>query len=198
MALLSLIYGSPKKTEIADIVADVTTSESHITEVEVTDNPVENGSNIADHVHFKPVSLKIEGLITDTPITSTIATIIDAITSYNDNRSRKIYDKLVDIQKAGEPITVVTGFKQYENMILKSLSVSRSSDTGAAIQYSAEFIEIRIANSETIDLALNTDPQNLGTTNLGKKATSAPTAPVVDSANQSPLASILGKLFGAA
>lgn len=59
---------------------DQTRSEQHEATAEVTDHPVETGSNIADHVRPQPQTLTLEVFVTNTPINDaggrgTIATL---------------------------------------------------------------------------------------------------------------------------
>src|SRR5713101_5273233 len=50
------------------ITIDATLQEVHKADAEVTEHPVELGADITDHVRPKPVELRIEGIISDTPI----------------------------------------------------------------------------------------------------------------------------------
>lgn len=76
MALVSLLLGQPQKgTRVdrsvggstASIVLDATVSEDYSAPIEITTHPVEEGSDISDHVILRPQKLKIEGKITETP-----------------------------------------------------------------------------------------------------------------------------------
>lgn len=50
------------------VVFDLTVSEGHEATSEVTEHPVEQGSNIADHVRQNPQGLSLEMYVTNTPI----------------------------------------------------------------------------------------------------------------------------------
>lgn len=58
----------PTHVVIGDIWVDVSISETHGVGAEVTDHPVEAGSNIVDHVRPLPRTFSIEGLITNHPV----------------------------------------------------------------------------------------------------------------------------------
>lgn len=58
----------PTHVEIGDIWIDVSIHETHGVGAEVTDHPVESGSNIVDHIRPLPRTFSLEGLITNHPI----------------------------------------------------------------------------------------------------------------------------------
>lgn len=76
MALLSLIFDRPIRASFETVVGservvvplDASISEGHERQASVTQNAIEDGSNVADHVKLNPVRLTIEGLISDTPV----------------------------------------------------------------------------------------------------------------------------------
>jgi hypothetical protein len=186
MGLLSLVYGTKKQLQIAQIEVDVSVSETHETDCDVTENPVESGANITDHVQVKPARLTVEGLVSDTPI-KFLQGVRDL---FDDNRSRKTYEELLAIQTAREPIDVITGLKQYSNMILKTLTVPRNSDTGRSLRFTAQFQEVRIVDSASISIAVS-DSQFQKKSTLGKTSTATPTSKVQQDAG-----SLLSRITG--
>lgn len=76
MALYSLIFNRPVKASIETIIGterivvpfDVSLSESHERNATVTQNPIEDGSNISDHINLNPERLTLEGMISDSPV----------------------------------------------------------------------------------------------------------------------------------
>lgn len=58
----------PKHVTIGDIWIDVSLSETHSVSAEVTDHPVEEGANIADHIRPQPRTFSMQGFVTNTPI----------------------------------------------------------------------------------------------------------------------------------
>lgn len=186
MGLLSLVYGTKKQLKIAQIEVDVSVQETHETDCDITENPVESGANITDHIQVKPAKLTIEGLVSDTPIK-----FLQGIRSlFDDNRSRKTYEELLTIQESREPIDVVTGLKQYSNMVLKTLTVPRSADTGKALRFTAIFQEIRIVESSSISVAVSAS-QFQKKSSIGKTSTKPPAPKVLQEAG-----SLLSKLTG--
>ena len=165
---------------VAGIVIDATISEEHKTSCDMTENPVEDGAKITDHVQLKPAELVIEGVITDTPlgyaVIGNIQNIVRSVSTLFGKNARSVdaYNDLIALQKSRRPFTVVTGLKRYESMILTELSVPRTIDTGKAIHFRAVMKEIRIVKSKTSTLS-NTTNNSLAkkAKNAGQKVTDA-------------------------
>lgn len=100
-------------------------SEAHTSEVEATDNPVETGSDVTDHVFMKPKRLTVE--------------VAD--------RSLSLYDDLVAFQETRQPFTMVTGLSIYENMIMTSIDVDRDVSTGDVIKATVMMRELIVVST---------------------------------------------------
>lgn len=135
-----------------NIELDAALEESHLWSAEVTSNPVEDGAPITDHVIEKSDELKIRGFVADHPIT-TISSI-----SNSANPSQATFDLLNRLIKAREVMAVYTKQKTYVNMILQSVDIPRVATVGEAIEFTAEFINIRKVATQTVDL-----PKGIGT-----------------------------------
>ena len=181
MGIFSILFGK-SRASIGSITIDASISEDHVSTAELTENPVEDGGDITDHVRIKPLELTIEGVISDTPVTfsviNNISGIINTVTSIFGNTSRSVdaYNELIKLQQSRDPFKVVTGLKVYENMILTELSIPRTAQTGNAIHFSATMRQIQIAKSETTGIStrsLSTSVTSLGqkNVNLGQKVT---------------------------
>lgn len=77
MSLLSIIFNKPVRASIETTVdgqetivvpMDVSISENHERSSTITQNPIEDGSNIADHINLLPERLTMEALISDAPV----------------------------------------------------------------------------------------------------------------------------------
>jgi hypothetical protein len=62
------VYLLPDDGSSIIVQFDLTLSEGHEATAEVTDHPVETGSNVADHIRANPPSLNLELYVTQTPI----------------------------------------------------------------------------------------------------------------------------------
>lgn len=156
MSTLFSILFQQKRAQIGEITLDASISEEHVSECEMTENPIEDGAIVTDHVHVMPAQLTIEGIVSDTPITfALINNVMGFVNSVNttilgnSSRSTDAYNALIDLQKSREPFTVVTGLRVYKDMIMTSLSVPRDVQKGKAVNFTAELKQIIIAKSKT-------------------------------------------------
>lgn len=166
---------------IADLELDASISEQHGFESEVTEHPVEEGADIADHVRARPIVVTIEGVVSDAPI-GPVATRRTA----NALPSDDALAKLLAIRDAREPVTIQTTLgnkspnevgKVYQNMVLTSLSIPRDSATGFALRFSATFTQIQLVTNERTTVRVSV-PRGAKKVNLGNK----PSAPVAANA----------------
>jgi hypothetical protein len=138
----------PNPTRIAALELDALISATHAGEVEVTDHPVEDGSNPADHKREKPETLTIEGIVSNIPLTQSARDDYDAGT----NRAQSAYDQLRAIKAGADLIDVVTPRRSYSNMVLTSLSVPEDAKLGDALSFTASFKQVRVVTSQTVQV----------------------------------------------
>ena len=178
------------------IVVDATISEEHTSSCDLTENPVEDGAKVTDHVQLKPSELTIEGVISDSPLGYAIIGNIQNLVRSAENlfgkssRSTDAFNELLKLQKSRQPFTVVTGLKRYTNMIMTELKVPRTATTGGSIHFTATMKEIRIVKSKSAGIgSLSDSVSDLGspTKDLGGKIsdTVPKTSPVGPTSNQS-------------
>ena len=158
-------------TDIGGVEVDAVLSEDHRFNTLVTQNPIEDGSNITDHIVSLPFLLEMEGRFTDTPfgfLSSLVASsAVGALTTgltgaqaaagltqatatallgeARPGLSKVKFQLLVALQTARETITIVTGIQTYENMVIESLSAPRSGRDGKSLRFTASFREILVA-----------------------------------------------------
>lgn len=126
-----------------DFEFDVLQEISSSYDTDVTENPVETGFVVADHVIKKPVKLSLTVLFTPTNVT------------WNDRRGGVVKTRLQDVEKQlktirdkGEPGTVKTLLNVYKNMIMTSVKLTRDK-TGFKIIANFEFTEVIIVDTKT-------------------------------------------------
>ncbi len=125
-------------TKIDDLTLDVATIVDHTFDAEVTDHPVSEGENISDHVTPQPDAVTITGIISRTPINPRI--FVEAVDT---SRYQRAFDKLRDLKEKPRLITLLTQRRQYDNMVLISISIVDDAATGDSIQFTARFRHIR-------------------------------------------------------
>lgn len=156
---------------------DVAVTETHGFESEVTEHPVESGADIADHVRARPIVVTLDSVVSDTPIGD-----LAARRSTDTLPSREALARLLAIRDAREPITIETDLRVYDNMVMESLSIPRSVQTGDALRFSATFKQIQLVTNArtTVPVAI---PRAKKKVDRGNKPTdpNAPPPPEEDS-----------------
>lgn len=166
---------------IGGYVVDAALSEDHSFDSEVTSFPVERGSNITDHIRQLPVSVTVEGIVSDTPVgragvvRSGVAALQEEGLVESVPFSAEALDTLLGIRDRGEPVTITTSLRVYENMALEKLSVPRDASTGAALRFTATFVQIRIVENRRTRVRTAT-PAGQGKSRSGNKP-AKPTTP---------------------
>jgi hypothetical protein len=153
---MDLIFGAKKKTQIGVVQFDACLSETHTSEVEITDLPVETGVDVTDHIKLKPNQIQITGEVTNTPIVllpsifgkSPITTDKKPIT----DRVNAAYTKLKELQKAGEELDIVTSLETYSNHVIQSLVFTRDVSSGNILNCSATLRQIQKSITQEADM----------------------------------------------
>lgn len=140
--------------EFGNIELDANLEEVHEWSAEATENPVEEGAPVSDHVIEKSDKLRIRGFVSDSPTSDTMITRIVGL--YNgktlDNRTQTVFDTLQTLIKTKEPIVVYTKHRIYDEMVLTGVNIPRSPGVGEAIEFTAEFVHIRKVRTQTVDV----------------------------------------------
>lgn len=170
--LTDILFGRRKKVEIGIVQFDCSLSETHNSEAEVTDHPVEEGINITDNIKRLPKSLELNGLITNTPVLLSSSPIITD-TGPVEDRVQTAYKKLREIQENGELVDVVTTLNEYKNMVITSFSVVRDAENGNVLNSSLSLREVLITTTEKVDAPEPKEKSQNKTTNKGKKVSKA-------------------------
>jgi len=151
--LFNFIY-SIKKAKIGNVTVDASVSEVHNAASEISTNPIEDGADITDHVRNLPLSMTMQGIISDTPITFALIDNIYGLSKVfgKTSRSQDEYAKILKLRDSREPFDVVTGLRVYKNMILKNFQVNRTAQTGKSISFTAELQQIEIVKTKMLKL----------------------------------------------
>lgn len=178
MAILDLLYRK-KRTEIGLIELDATISESHQYNSTVTKYPIEDGSDISDHIFNEPVVLSISGIVSDFPMGFLRGKIGSIVRNEDFERSKSAMEELLFLRDEKSLMNVITGLKEYESMVFTSLVFNRNNSTGSSLQFTATMTQLQQVNSETISFdEIKDDFKNKGakTTDKGKQDIKSPTA----------------------
>jgi hypothetical protein len=137
----SLIY-TPRPFKVGSIELEVAALETHTATSEPTQNPIESGANITDHVRQNPDEVTLEAVVSD-------ATLDKDGGSTKENYSQRVYEELLAIKEKGEAVTLVTSLRNYENMVMTRLVVPRDVNRMNAVYVSMTFKQIKTATLQT-------------------------------------------------
>jgi len=147
---------------IGGFYAEVTVQEQHIDELTITQHPVERGGAITDHAFKMPSQLNID---------------IGNSAAYLDQSGSSIdqaYNDLLNLMIGVNLLTVQTGKRLYQNMLIKSLRVNTDQKTENVLSVSMQLQEVFLVDTSTTPLPSNSvaaKPQSTAsTTNTGTKS----------------------------
>lgn len=130
---------------VGGLVFDATLREAHTLSIEVTENPIETGSEVADHMFVKPKRLTISAGVSDTPLHSSAQ---DQFAG--PSRTTAAFNLLESLQESGEPFNIQTGLKLYTNMMCTEIRAEQDKDTDSVLFFEADFKEAIIVSTQTV------------------------------------------------
>jgi hypothetical protein len=154
--MVTLIYNGQT------ITLDATVNENHSTEVNITEQPIETGAKITDHIQPKPDSLRLDAVITDFPIGPLKA-------QGSKGRAVALYQQIKGLQLAATLFEVRTGIERYQNMAIKSMSPMRNKDTKGAVKFSIAFQRVTLVDSQTVPVKITKVRKAQGKVTGGKQ-----------------------------
>jgi len=154
MGIAQLIFR--KGNFIGEIELDVIVNESAQASATITSNPVENGADVNDHIIINPMTFSMTGIVSDTKVSilgglTALGQIAsgDAFTKES-TPSKDAWESLLELQAERIPFTLITNLKEYENIVIESLSTSQDKDTSNALTFTAGMTEIIFVGTQAI------------------------------------------------
>lgn len=138
--------------EFGNVELDANLEEAHEWTAQATENPVEEGAPISDHVIEQSDKLRISGFITDAPLVASQSITGSIGISDAGSRTQPVFDLLYTLIKKREPIVVYTKHAVYSDMVLTTVNIPRTPGVGEAIEFNAEFIHIRKVATRLVDV----------------------------------------------
>lgn len=135
-----LIFSRGQPKQIGPITIDVFSTEDHSRNSSITSYPVEDGSEITDHIRNEPTSLNVTGIIESIGDGSNIL---------------DVFNQLNELIDSKETFSVITGLKVYENMFMSSLNISRNALNGGSLPISAKFTQIKKVQSQSVVIPIS-------------------------------------------
>ena len=143
----ALLFPSPTDpTKIGQLEVDVLVSSELTYASEVTENPVEDGFPVHDHVICKPLQLSMVVVVSPLPVTWYEKFGVDT------GRIDDAIAKLEQIYKDRQPITIITNEKTYEDMVMTECKINKAKEDGKILRIPLEFKQIRKVEVKTADI----------------------------------------------
>lgn len=164
------ILVKPKRS-IGPFEAYVTLREAHTDELEITDQPVEEGSLITDHAFKRAAEVVIEAVWSNSPqhvglpsgllgaVTGTVAGVNAIVTGNSLDQVRDIYDRLLQLQTSRERFDVYTGKRVYKDMLLKTLVTDSDKQSENILRVTATLRQVIIAQIQVLTISAPADQQ---------------------------------------
>jgi len=150
---------------------DATVSISHQREANITSYMIEDGSRISDHVSMNNPSVTIDATIsdfspntfdglagsavtslvnyvTDTNLIPTEAVSIAGLLNNTQNRKQVAYDILKEVLNTKQLYKLKTGFEIYDNILIRSMSVTETSNSVSSLNVSLTIEQVRIVKTQ--------------------------------------------------
>lgn len=195
---MSTVYLIPDDPGLDVLAFHVTTGEFHTANSTLTDNPVEDGSIITDHIIHDPAVFSFEATITESPHTgdfygngedvsidagvpSVVAPGVVLPTSVSvrgfgrpdwrdKNLVREMFDRLEALRFAAVTCTVLTSMHEYESMILVHHELPRGPLSLGSGSFKIDTRGIAIVSTETVAAPKPKEPRGAKSQAKGSQA----------------------------
>lgn len=158
-------------TDVLLIQFDASISERYSRRKEITQHPVEEGSDVSDHSRTLPIEITIHGWVSDDPIV--VLRSLNAEPSVpggsTDARVLDAWKELNRIMDEESEVKLISGLDDFRNMILKSIDVIRDKDSGRILDATIALQQITIATTEVISVPTPRPEPGQRSSNRSKK-----------------------------
>ena len=116
---------------------DVKKSETHQLQSEVTQNVLETGELVTEHIIQKPIKVSLVFEMTNGTIGGRLSPKIGSMLGFN-----TVFDKLFKIWKDKKICTITTFHKKYENMVIENMPIVHKAPYKGAYKVACDFIQL--------------------------------------------------------
>lgn len=142
-----ITYNTTVPSQIGELAIDVVVDHTTNLDSETTDNPVETGWTVSDHVIREPLRLSLTAIITPTPVT-----YFSQFGGANIDRMSEAAAYLMRLYELGEPITITLPDAIYENMLMVRCPLVRNVENGFCYNLALEFKHIIFVEQKTEEI----------------------------------------------
>ena len=170
----SLLTGIAASGAIDGLAGYVAILEDHHDELEITSHPVEQGATIQDHAYKLPSTPTMQlGWSTSASLGAQAPSLLGIIgqplspldvaslftSGGTDLFIRQVYQRLLSLQVQRTLLTIYTGKRVYNNMLIQTLAERTTEQTEHCLIVTATFKEIQLAFVQTVTTPTNTNAQ---------------------------------------
>jgi hypothetical protein len=122
---------------VGGITFDVTIEERHSDKLNITSHPVQTGADISDHAYKLPqeVTLTVgKGALGDA------------------HAPRDVYEKVRELQESREPFDIITGKREYKNMLIRDIMETTSAETENSLILTLDCIEVILVETQKVSV----------------------------------------------
>jgi hypothetical protein len=186
------VYQGPGQPVQNSIIPQVVLEESGEDVLRTTDHPVEQGSNVTDHAYKMPAEVQVRAGWSFAGQGANPGGVLGALSAIlpvgsDPSYLSTLYAQLLDVQAQRYLVTLVTGKRTYNNMLLTHLSQRTDEKTENTLMIVANFREIIFAQTQVVsipDASVMKNPQiNQATTDAGTATLQPGTAVNQNAAN---------------
>lgn len=137
------LFGPERR--IGQIFPNVVVREKHVDTLKITDHPIQRGASVTDHAYKEPETLEMDIGWSNSYINFTAPFAKKAAMETRDLRD--IYKELLELQASRIPFSIGTGKREYDNMLIKSLTVETEAKTENVLFVKAVFQRVNIVDT---------------------------------------------------
>ncbi len=121
---------------------DAIVTEGHTINATVTQHPVEFGANISDHIILEPREYKMKARISSFPLTRREDSLSGSL-----SRPRAAWKMIEDLMFSRSFVILRNDLASYSNLVLKTISTERDSQTSNVLDFDATFTEVFVVDT---------------------------------------------------
>lgn len=146
---MSVVYA---KTSLGGYFFDATISEQHDWENTITQNPVQTGANVNDHLFHQPITVTLQLFQSDC-----LASVNDGKLVPASTRSISAIRTLYALWYSGASMTLQTSLMTYNSMVIKSCIPNKDATTQTAVKATVILQQLIVTSavSESVTSAVN-------------------------------------------
>ncbi|RLB89590.1 MAG: hypothetical protein DRH26_11255 [Deltaproteobacteria bacterium] len=149
MSLAQIFF--KKGNFLSTVELDIIITEGAVASSRVTENPVEFGANMNDHIIIEPMAFSISGVVSNVSSNKLEQFAkIPTIFSKNTARSKEAWEALLELMVDKTPFTLIQGLAKYDNIVILSLVENQDKDTANGLFFTATMKEVIYAGAEVV------------------------------------------------